>query len=67
MSKKEIKVKQDLKIKFGSDDMVLWRDLIDAKKTDIKICKQNLKIYEAILEMAEENYKKAEEEFNRKV
>jgi hypothetical protein len=56
---------EDLGVKFGSDEMVFWRNLIEAKKMDLKITKENLKFYEAILEMAEKKFKEAEEDFNK--
>lgn len=57
---------KDLGIKLGSDDMIYWRDLIDAKKQDIKITEQNLKFYKFIVENAQKEYDKAEKEFNSK-
>ena len=59
-----MKKKIDLKIKVGSEDMVFWRDIVEARKEDISISEKNLKYYREILKMAEENYKKAEQEFN---
>lgn len=57
---------EDLGIKLGSDEMVFWRNLIDAKKIDLKTTEDNLKFYRFIVKYAEEEYKKAEEEFNKK-
>jgi hypothetical protein len=54
---------EDLGIKLGSDDMVLWQNIINAREVDIKVAKENLKYFEAILEMAKEKLKKAEKEF----
>ena len=53
-------------IKLGSDDMVYWRNLIDAKERDIKITEENLKFYKFIVENAKKEYKKAEDDFNKK-
>ena len=57
------KKSEDLGIKLGSDDMVFWRNLIDAKEMDIKISKDNIKVYQLILDGAKKKYKEAEEEF----
>lgn len=56
---------EDLGIKLGSDDMVFWRNLCEARKIDIKVATENMKYFEFILKNAEEEYKKAEEEFNK--
>jgi hypothetical protein len=53
---------EDLKVKFGSDDMVFWRDIISAEEADLIATKKKLKYIEASLNMAKEQYKKAEEE-----
>ena len=58
--------KNPLGIKLGSDDMVFWRNIIDSRKLDIKTSENNLKYFKSILKMAEEEYKKAEAEFNKK-
>lgn len=57
---------EKLDIKFGSDEMVYWRNLIDAKERDIKITEENLKFYKFIVENAKREYDKAEKEFNSK-
>lgn len=62
MAKEE---KSDLGLKVGSDEMLYWRNLIDAKKIDLKITEENLKFYKFIIENAEREYAKAEEEFNK--
>lgn len=59
------KLPKDLGIKLGSDEMVYWRNLIEAKKRDIKITEENLKFYKFIVYYAEKEYQKAEEEFNK--
>lgn len=59
--------KEDLKVKFGSDEMIFWRDLIDAKKQDVKLTEQNLKFYKFIVENAEKEFEKAEEKYNKKI
>jgi hypothetical protein len=58
------KKKKELGIKLGSDEMVFWRDVIEAKKIDIKTTEDNLKFYKAIVKMAEQKYKEAEQKFN---
>ena len=58
--------KEDLKIKLGSEDMVFWRDVVDNRKLDIATSEKNLKYSKAILKMAEQKYKEAEEKFNKK-
>ena len=57
---------EDLGVKFGSDEMVFWRNLIESKKIDLKITKENEKFYQFIIDNAEREFKKAEEEFNKK-
>lgn len=54
-------------VKFGSDDMIFWRNLIDAKEKDIQITKENLKFYEFIVKYAKLEYDKAEKAFNQKI
>lgn len=63
---KQEKKNKDLNIKLGSEDMIYWRDLIDAKERDLKITQQNLKFYKFIIENAKKEYEKAEKEFNSK-
>lgn len=53
-------------LKLGSDDMVYWQTLIDAKEKDIKITEENLRFYKFILKYAKLEYEKAEKEFNKK-
>jgi len=57
---------EDLKVKFGNDEMILWRDLIEARKIDKKNSENNLISFRAVLTMAEEKFKKAKKEFNKK-
>lgn len=64
--KNQQKKPEDLGVKFGSDDMIYWKTLIDAKERDIKITEENLKFYNFIVENAKKEYEKAEEEFNKK-
>jgi len=45
--------------------MVFWDKIIQAKKIDVENTEVNLKYYKWLLEKAEEEYKKAEEEFNK--
>ena len=54
-------------VKLGSEDMAFWQNLIEAKKIDIKVTEDNLRFYKFIVENAEREFRKAEEEFNRKV
>jgi len=54
-------------VKLGSEDMAFWQNLIEAKKIDIKVTEENLRFYRFIVENAEREFRKAEEEFNRKV
>ena len=63
---KQQKKPEDLGIKIGSEEMVYWRNLIDAKELDLKTTKENLKFYEFILKNAKIEYEKAEKEFNEK-
>jgi len=58
--------KNDLGVKFGSLEMIYWRDIIEARKLDIKTSEDNLKYFRAILAMAEDKFKQAEAEFNKK-
>ena len=62
--KKTQKPNNDLGIKLGSDEMVYWKNLIEAKKRDVQITEENLKFYKFIVENAEKEYEKAEKEFN---
>ena len=55
-----------LKVKFGSDEMVFWKEVIDGKTIDVEVTERNLKLFKAILEMAKQEYDKAEKEFNNK-
>lgn len=64
--KNQQKKPEDLGVKFGSDDMIYWKTLIDAKERDIKITEENLKFYNFIVHYAKQEYEKAEEEFNKK-
>lgn len=59
------KNKEKIDVKFGSNDMIFWRGIIDAKKIDIKTTEGNLKYYKFIVKKAEEEFKKAEEEFKK--
>ncbi len=59
------KNKENLGIKLGSDEMVYWKNLIEAKKRDVKMTEENLKFYKFIVKYAEEEYKKAEKEFKK--
>lgn len=61
--KKETK---NLGIKLGSDDMVFWKNMIEAKEIDIKVTEENLRFYKFIVENAKKEYEKAEKEFNSK-
>lgn len=61
----EKKQKDNKDVNFGSDEMVFWRNLIDAKKIDIKTTEDNLKFYKFIVENAEREYKKAEKKFKK--
>jgi len=56
-----------LGLKLGSEDMIFWRNLIDAKRLDLKTTQDNLKFYEFLLECAEKKYAEAEKEFNKKI
>jgi len=60
------KNKEDLGIKLGSDEMVYWKNIIEAKKMDVKMTEENLKFYKFIVKYAEQEYQKAEKEFNKK-
>lgn len=64
--KNQQKKPEELGVKLGSDDMIYWKTLIDAKERDIKITEENLKFYNFIVENAKKEYEKAEEEFNKK-
>ena len=57
------KNKQDLGIKLGSDEMVFWRNIIEAKKVDLRVSEENLKFYKFIIENAKKEYEKAEQEY----
>lgn len=52
-------------VKLGSEDMAFWQEIIEARKIDIANTEKNLKYYKFILENAEKEFKKAEEEFNK--
>lgn len=62
----EQKKNKEIDIKLGSEDMVYWQTLIDAKERDIKISEENLRFYRFIVENAKKEYEKAEKEFNAK-
>lgn len=62
MSKKE-----DLGVKFGNDEMIFWRNIIDARKLDIESSENNIKYFKAIIEIAEKRFKEAEKEFNKEL
>ena len=53
-------------VKIGSEDMLYWKLIVDARKEDIKASEGNLKYFKAILEMAETKYQEAEKVWNKK-
>lgn len=58
--------KEEINIKIGSKDMVLWRDLIDQTERQIEQLDKGLVVNKAILSMAKEKYKECEIEWNKK-
>jgi len=61
------KNEEDLGVKLGSDDMVFWRNIVDAYTRDLEMHEKTLRLIRFVLENAQKEYTKAEEEFNRKV
>lgn len=57
--------KEKIDAKFGSEDMAFWKQIVDARKMDIEASKRNIKYFGAILEVAEQKYKEAEEAFKK--
>jgi len=54
---------EDLGIKIGSPDMVLWTGLVDRTQASIKELNNEIKVSLAVLEMAKLKLKEAEHEF----
>ena len=61
------KNEEDLGVKLGSDDMVFWRNIVDAYKRDLDTHEKTVRLIRFVIENAEKEYTKAEEEFNSKV
>lgn len=53
-------------IKIGSKEMVLWRELKEQTEKQIDGLEKSLFVNKAILSMAENKYKEAEKEWNKK-
>ena len=65
--KNQAKAKSEEKIvvKLGSDDMVFWDKTIRETEYNLKSAKNDIKLYDAILNIARKKYKQAEEENNK--
>ena len=55
---------EDLGIKLGSDDMVYWRNIIDAQTLEIKGMEKSLRFSKWLVDNAQIEYEEAEQEFN---
>lgn len=60
------KNKEDLGIKLGSDEMVFWKNILEAQEREIDNIKKSLKFSTWLRDKSKIEYEKAEKEFNSK-
>lgn len=54
-----------LKVKFGSDEMVFWKKIVDAQELELDNINKSLKFSTWLRDQAQKEYEKAEKEFNK--
>ena len=55
--------RQKVGVEFGSEEMVLWRDEVDAARQGVEALERALRIKRVILECFEERFREAEAAF----